>query len=101
MHHGKRFDVLGFRFGNVAYCTDANSIPPESMERLAGLDVLILDALRPRGHVTHFSLEEAVVKTPPPFPRGTNLPHTSPDRGEEGRNTAPPPRHGPAPRRVG
>ena len=55
-----RFDVLGFRFGNVAYCTDANAIPPESMELLRGLDVLVLDALRPRGHATHFSLEEAV-----------------------------------------
>ena len=30
------------------------------LERLQGLDVLILDALRPRGHATHFSLEEAV-----------------------------------------
>ena len=60
LKHGKRFDVLGFRIGNVAYCTDANAIPPESMERLHGLDVLVLDALRPRGHATHFSLEEAV-----------------------------------------
>ena len=47
LKHGQRFDVLGFRFGNVAYCTDANAIPPESMELLAGLDVLVLDALRP------------------------------------------------------
>ena len=36
MQHGPRFEVLGFRFGNVAYCTDANSIPPESMELLDG-----------------------------------------------------------------
>src|SRR3954452_4433692 len=47
MHHGKRFEVLGFRFGNIAYCTDSSFIPPESMEQLMGLDVLILDALRP------------------------------------------------------
>ncbi len=60
LKHGKRFEVLGFRFGNVAYCTDANAIPPESMELLGGLDVLMLDALRQRGHATHFSLEEAV-----------------------------------------
>ncbi len=57
--HG-RFEVLGFRVGNVAYCTDTNGIPPESLERLQGLDVLILDALRDRKHPTHFSLEEAV-----------------------------------------
>jgi phosphoribosyl 1,2-cyclic phosphate phosphodiesterase len=59
LHHG-RFRVLGFRFGNVAYCTDTNLIPPESLPLLEGLDVLILDALRPRPHPTHFSLEQAV-----------------------------------------
>ena len=58
--HGPHFDVLGFRFGNVAYCTDTNGIPPESWPKLAGLDVLILGALRERPHPTHFSLEEAV-----------------------------------------
>ncbi|MDX1944977.1 MAG: MBL fold metallo-hydrolase, partial [Pirellulaceae bacterium] len=56
--HGPRFEVLGFRIGNVAYCTDVNRVPPESMERLAGLDVLVIDALRHRPHVTHFCLEE-------------------------------------------
>ena len=58
--HGPRFKVLGFRVGNVAYCTDTNEIPPESLERLQGLDVLVLDALRPKPHPTHFSLDEAV-----------------------------------------
>lgn len=57
--HG-RFRVLGFRFGNVAYCTDTNGIPPESWPLLTGLDVLILDALRFKPHPTHFSLDEAV-----------------------------------------
>src|SRR3954453_23397705 len=42
---GPRFDVLGFRIGNVAYCTDTNGIPPESMARLEGLDALVIDAL--------------------------------------------------------
>ena len=59
LRHG-RTDVLGFRFGNVAYCTDTNGIPEESWSLLQGLDVLILDALRPRPHATHFSLEEAI-----------------------------------------
>ena len=59
LFHGK-FQVLGFRFGNIAYCTDTNRIPPESLAQLGGLDVLILDALRPRPHVSHFSLSEAV-----------------------------------------
>jgi phosphoribosyl 1,2-cyclic phosphate phosphodiesterase len=54
------FDVFGFRIGDVAYCTDVNKIPQESWARLEGLRVLILDALRPRPHPGHFSLEEAL-----------------------------------------
>jgi phosphoribosyl 1,2-cyclic phosphate phosphodiesterase len=77
MQHGKRFEVLGFRFGDIAYCTDASSIPPESMERLTGLDVLILDALRPRGHATHFSLEQAVEVARQLEPRQTYFTHMS------------------------
>ncbi|MEQ8789410.1 MAG: MBL fold metallo-hydrolase [Pirellulaceae bacterium] len=60
LRHGPKFEVLGFRIGNVAYCTDTNFIPPESRPLLEGLDVLILDALRPTPHVTHFGLDEAV-----------------------------------------
>lgn len=59
LQHG-RFEVLGFRFGDVAYCTDTNGIPPESWPALYDLDVLILDALRDRPHSTHFSIDQAV-----------------------------------------
>ena len=57
--HGS-LPVMGFRFGGVAYCTDCSFIPESSMERLRGLDVLILDALRKRPHPTHFNLEQAM-----------------------------------------
>jgi phosphoribosyl 1,2-cyclic phosphate phosphodiesterase len=60
LQHGPRFEVLGFRLGNVAYCTDTNQIPDESWSLLEGLEVLVLDALRTRPHPTHFSLDEAV-----------------------------------------
>jgi phosphoribosyl 1,2-cyclic phosphate phosphodiesterase len=60
LKHGPRFDVLGFRIGNVAYCTDTNEVPPSSMALLQDLDVLILDGLRHRPHVTHFNIEQAV-----------------------------------------
>ena len=52
--------VLGFRFGNFAYCTDCSFISDESMALLQDLDVLILDALRRRPHPTHFNLEQAL-----------------------------------------
>lgn len=50
LNHG-RFDCLGFRFGDLAYCTDVNEIPARSWPLLEGLDTLILDCLRP-GHCT-------------------------------------------------
>jgi phosphoribosyl 1,2-cyclic phosphate phosphodiesterase len=59
LFHGK-MPVLGFRVGNLAYCTDVSMIPEESFELLKGLDVLVLDALQPRIHATHFSLEQAI-----------------------------------------
>jgi phosphoribosyl 1,2-cyclic phosphate phosphodiesterase len=60
LEHGPRFQVLGFRFGNVAYCTDVSGIPDESWPLLAELDVLILSALRHEPHATHFSIAQAV-----------------------------------------
>jgi phosphoribosyl 1,2-cyclic phosphate phosphodiesterase len=59
LHHGND-RVLGFRIGNFAYCTDCSEIPPETMERLQGLDLLVLDALRYTPHPTHFNLDQAL-----------------------------------------
>jgi phosphoribosyl 1,2-cyclic phosphate phosphodiesterase len=59
LFHGS-MPVLGFRVGKFAYCTDCSLVPDESMELLADLDVLILDALRRTPHPTHFNLEQAV-----------------------------------------
>lgn len=56
-----QFDVLGFRIGDLAYCTDVSHIPETSWPLLEGLDVLVLDALRPSArHPSHLSLEQAV-----------------------------------------
>src|SRR5262249_24383969 len=55
-----QFKVLGFRIGDLAYCTDVQRIPDESWPLLQGLRFLILDALRPRPHPGHFGLDEAL-----------------------------------------
>ncbi|HUY34056.1 MAG TPA: MBL fold metallo-hydrolase [Pirellulales bacterium] len=78
LKHG-RSDVLGFRFGNVAYCTDTNGIPDESWPLLEGLDVLILDALRHKSHPTHLSLDEAIAIARRLRPRRTLFTHMSHD----------------------
>ena len=85
--HGPRFEVLGFRFGNIAYCTDTNEIPQESWELLNGLDVLILDALRHRHHVTHFSLEESVAVADRLKPKRTYFTHISHELEHSATNT--------------
>ena len=60
MKHGPHFDVLGFRFGDFAYCTDTNHIPEASLELIAGVKTFVIDALRDKPHPTHFSVDEAV-----------------------------------------
>ncbi len=57
--HG-RLQVTGYRFGNAAYLTDMNSIPESSLALLDGVQVVILDALRPQPHPTHASVADAI-----------------------------------------
>ena len=52
--------IHGFRVDNVAYITDASDIPESTMERLQGLEILVLNALRRADHCSHFSLDQAV-----------------------------------------
>jgi phosphoribosyl 1,2-cyclic phosphate phosphodiesterase len=75
--HG-RFNCLGFRFGDVAYCTDVSRVPETSYPLLEGLDVLFLDALRPeRPHPTHFTIEQALEVIERVRPKRAFLTHTS------------------------
>lgn len=76
LDHG-RFRVLGFRFGDLAYCTDVSRIPDESRPLLEGLDTLVLDALRREPHPTHFSLDQALAEIRRIRPRQAYLTHLS------------------------
>ncbi len=76
LDHG-RFKVLGFRVGDLAYCTDVSQIPDESWPLLEGLDTLILDALRVEPHPTHFNLEQALAAIGRLKPRRAYLTHLS------------------------
>jgi phosphoribosyl 1,2-cyclic phosphate phosphodiesterase len=59
LQHGE-LTVLGFRIGAFAYLTDVSQIPATSYPLLRGLEVLVLNALRPRPHPTHLHLEAAL-----------------------------------------
>lgn len=58
MHY--KLPVLGYRFGNIAYCTDMNHIPDEEFEKLKNLDHFVINCVRYGRHISHFSIEEAV-----------------------------------------
>jgi phosphoribosyl 1,2-cyclic phosphate phosphodiesterase len=72
--HGQ-MPVYGFRFGPFAYVTDVSFIPQESFELLAGVEVLVLGALRYRPHSTHFNIPEAVAAAQRIGARRTILTH--------------------------
>lgn len=55
-----KMPVLGFRFGNFTYITDANRIDEEEKEKIKGSEVMVLNALRKEKHISHYTLDEAV-----------------------------------------
>ncbi|CAD77266.1 MAG TPA: MBL fold metallo-hydrolase [Rhodopirellula baltica] len=79
LKHGPHFEVLGFRMGDFAYCTDTNHISETSMDRLRGLDTLVLDALRFTPHPTHFNIDEALEVIEELKPRQAFLTHLGHD----------------------
>jgi phosphoribosyl 1,2-cyclic phosphate phosphodiesterase len=57
--HG-RMTVTGFRIGGLAYITDAKRIPDDVMAMIAGVKVLVINALFRTEHPTHLSIPEAI-----------------------------------------
>jgi phosphoribosyl 1,2-cyclic phosphate phosphodiesterase len=55
-----KLPVLGFRFNDFVYITDAKTIEQSELEKIKGCKVLVLNTLRREEHISHFTLEEAV-----------------------------------------
>lgn len=79
--HGE-LPIHGFRCEDVAYITDANHLSLATLARLQDLDVLVLNALRPSPHYSHFSLEEAVEVSRKIGARQTFFTHVSHEMGD-------------------
>jgi len=75
MHY--RMPVLGFRIDNFSYITDANYIPPETIEKLKGTRTLVLNALQREQHVSHFNLTQALEMVETIQPDHTYFTHIS------------------------
>jgi phosphoribosyl 1,2-cyclic phosphate phosphodiesterase len=98
---GARFDpltvihgetpILGFRFGSAAYLTDHSEVPAETVEKLRGLDILFLDALRYKPHPTHSTVEQSLKIVEAVKPKRTFFTHICHDLPHEATNAALPP----------
>lgn len=71
--------ILGYRFADSAYVTDCSCIPDDSMEKLLGLDLLILGALRYKHHSTHFNIDQALAVVNELKPKKAIFTHLSHD----------------------
>ena len=84
-------DVLGFRIANFTYITDANEISSDEKKKIAGSEVLVLNALRHEKHPSHFTLQEAIAQINELKPKKAYLIHMSHQIGlhEEVEETLP------------
>lgn len=89
--HGT-LQVFGYRIDDFAYLTDVKTIAVEEKEKLRGLDVLVVNALREDPHHSHFNLEEALALVAELQPKRTYLTHISHTMGfhEDVQKTLPP-----------
>ena len=76
-----RFEVTGFRFGKLAYLTDFKYIAEEELQKLLGVEVLVVNALRFEPHDSHFSVGEALQLIEKVAPKRAYLTHMSHDIG--------------------
>ncbi|HWB83740.1 MAG TPA: MBL fold metallo-hydrolase [Bryobacteraceae bacterium] len=89
--HGQ-VTVHGFRFGPAAYLTDHSDIPEASLEKLRGLDVLFLDALRYKPHPTHSTVDRSIQTVEKLAPERAFFTHICHDLGHERAESLLPPR---------
>jgi len=75
MHH--KLPVFGFRINNFAYITDISFISEKEKEKLQNIEVLILDSLRKKEHISHFNLEQSLQLIEELNPKKSYLTHIS------------------------
>ncbi len=76
-----RLPILGYRIGNLAYITDCSLMPDETIDKIRGIDTLVINALRHEPHMSHMNLEQALNVIKSVNPRQAYLTHLSHDMG--------------------
>ena len=88
--HGET-PIFGFRFGSAAYLTDHSDVPAETLDKLRGLDILFLDALRHTPHPTHSTVEQSLKIVEEVKPKRAFFTHICHELEHEATNAALPP----------
>lgn len=70
-----KLPIVGYRIGDMAYITDAKTIDDATIDRIKGIDTLILNSLRPEPHMSHMSLSESLAVVERVKPRRTFFTH--------------------------
>lgn len=73
--------IFAYRIGRFAYITDMKSIPDEEFSKLEGLEVLVVNALRIKEHLSHQNLEQALAFAARVRAKATYFIHMSHDMG--------------------
>lgn len=83
--------VTGFRVGKLAYLTDFNHIEESEIEKLKGIETLVINALRHEKHISHFNVSEAIEVSRKTEAKHTYLTHMSHQIGlyEAAKHTLP------------
>jgi len=74
-HHKLR--VFGYRIGDLAYITDAKTVPESSRKLIRNVPILIINCLHESPHISHFNLQEALAFIDDIRPKQTYLTHIS------------------------
>ena len=76
-----RLPIVGFRIGDLAYITDCSEMPAATLEKIKGVDTLVINALRRAPHMSHMNLQQALEVINAATPRRAYLTHLSHDMG--------------------
>lgn len=79
MHY--KLPVFGYRLGSFTYITDAKTIAEEEKDKIRGSEVLVLNALQHKQHISHLNLKESLQLIEELQPRQAFLTHISHNLG--------------------
>lgn len=81
-----RLPIIGFRIGNLAYITDCSEMPAATLDKIRGVDTLVINALRHEPHMSHMNLQQTLEVISAAAPRQAFLTHLSHGMGLIGSN---------------